>query len=57
MLGILVEGNFPDDIYGPRHDQKEKPESERHYYIEEINHGVVLIGWDVDSDGTPLWII
>ena len=52
-----MEGDFPNDIYGPRHDQSDKPESERHYFVEEINHGVVLIGWDVADDGTPLWII
>ncbi|KAH0570902.1 Dipeptidyl-peptidase I [Spironucleus salmonicida] len=59
VVSVMVEGNFPDDPYGDQEPSKyaEEEDGERHYYISEANHAVLLIGWTTLHDGNPAWII
>lgn len=44
--------------YGPRHNETmNKKNPKRHYFIEEVNHEVVAVGWGQWSNGTEYWII
>lgn len=54
------EGYFKNgDLYGPanNHETVESDDPKRHYFIDELNHCVLLIGWGTFSNGTKYWII
>lgn len=47
------------DLYGPanNHETIDSDDPKRHYFIDEVNHCVLLIGWGTFSNGTKYWII
>ncbi|EET01473.1 Dipeptidyl-peptidase I precursor [Giardia duodenalis] len=47
------------DLYGPadNHETVDSADPERHYFISELNHCVLLIGWGTFTNGTKYWII
>nr|AAK97078.1 encystation-specific protease [Giardia intestinalis] len=61
-VSIYVDSDgyfFRGDLYGPadNHETVDSDDPERHYFISEVNHFVLLIGWGTFANGTKYWII